>query len=326
MSVRSKIGNLASFLFQGVKAFLARISVRGWARLAAGFLVLLALYYVGGALVLHRIDDNPDFTPLVVTEKGSAAIDVAAALIGREVDDHAWVANDPFFVPGALLDNMPNYQQGIVYALGRFAVQMADQLGRARGSSQVDPDLDRAVGFLKYPGNVWVFDLRQSLVPTASSERQYRRAREALLSYNKRVAEGMAVFDRRADNLIAVLDSIAADLGSQSAVIDHHLEHPALLDFQADDTFYATKGRLYAYFLLMEGLGKDYEQIIRDRDLATVWDNMQNSFRQAIAMRPLVVINGAPDSQFLPSHLAGLGFYLMRVRMQLREITNILAK
>ena len=41
---------------------------------------------------------------------------------------------------------------------------------------------------------------------------------------------------------------------------------------------------------------------------------------------PWVVVNGAPDSQILPSHLVAQGFYLLRGRTQRREITNILLK
>jgi hypothetical protein len=37
-------------------------------------------------------------------------------------------------------------------------------------------------------------------------------------------------------------------------------------------------------------------------------------------------VNGRPGSQFQPSHLADQGFFLLRARVQLREITNILQK
>jgi len=39
-----------------------------------------------------------------------------------------------------------------------------------------------------------------------------------------------------------------------------------------------------------------------------------------------VVVNGAADSQFLPSHLVAQGFYLLRARTQLREVADILRK
>lgn len=290
------------------------------------FLVLA--YYLGGMAYVHHIDDDLDFAAAHPTAGGSNTVDMMAALIEREAIQNHWPANDPPFMPGFMLDNMPQYQMGILYALGRFSVQMSDQLGRARGSSQVDKDLDTAVGLLKYPSTVWVFNFDTSMLPTASSQAQYRRAREALLSYNARVVAGQAVFDRRADNLIATLDAIAADLGSQSAIIDEHISNanPILLDMRADDIFYATKGRVYTYYLLLRELQRDYAQVFKERDIDTVWNNMLGSFKEAAAMQPAVVVSGAPDSQFLPSHLAGQGFYLLRARTQLREISNILTK
>jgi hypothetical protein len=39
-----------------------------------------------------------------------------------------------------------------------------------------------------------------------------------------------------------------------------------------------------------------------------------------------VVVNGDPAGQLLPSHLAAQGFFLLRARTQLKEVTNILLK
>jgi hypothetical protein len=53
---------------------------------------------------------------------------------------------------------------------------------------------------------------------------------------------------------------------------------------------------------------------------------MLDSFRAAATLQPWVVVNGAPDSQVLPSHLAAQGFFLLRARTQLKEINDILLK
>jgi len=305
---------------------------RGVARLSGislvTLLVLVALYYVVGAFVMHSIDDDIAFEPASTPQGGSHAVAASAALIDREVDVHFWTANDPFFFPSALLDNTPNFQQGIVYALSRFAIEMSDQIGRTRGSSEVDPDLDKAAGLLKYPGNVWIFDLSTSFLPTTSSEAQYRAASRSLKAYNERLAAGDAIFERRADNLLATLDRIAADLGSASATIDQHMAkpRPMLIDTKVDDIFYGVKGRLYGYTILLRDLGRDFAGVIQDRQLDSAWEQMMQSLRQAAILDPIVVMNGAPDGAYFPSHLAVQGFYLLRARTQLREITNILQK
>jgi hypothetical protein len=303
-----------------------------WRRLKIGGLALLGLlvvYYGGGMVWLHEIDDDPDFAlASSAPEGGSQTVALAADLIDREINTHRWVANDPFFMPGSLLDNMPSFQQGIIAALSRFTVELADQIARTRGSSQIDRDLDTASGLLKYPGTVWIFDLAVSFAPTASSESQYRRAMRAMRDYNQRLSQGQATFEIRADNLQATLERIAADVGSSSAAIDRHLAERSGfgLDFSADDVFYINKGRLYAYYLLLRAMTIDFGKVISERDLSGPWTQMLDSFRAAATLQPWVVVNGDPAGQLLPSHLAAQGFFLLRARTQLKEVTNILLK
>ncbi len=298
-------------------------------RIAAAVIALALLYYPAGMAWVHTIDDDTEFRAKAEVAAGaSRAVATTAALIDREVNVNRWTANDPFFFPAAALDNMPNYQQGIVAALSRFAIELSDQIGRTRGSSEIDPDLDKAAGLLKYSGTIWIFDLSTSWAPTASSEAQYRAAMRSLTAYNERLARGEATFERRADNLLTTLDRIATDIGSSSAALDRHIREHAggFVDTQADDLFYSVKGRLYAYYLILRDLGDDFAKLLGERDVMPSWTQMLASFRAAAELDPWVVVNGAPDGQIMPSHLAAQGFYLLRARTQLREITNILLK
>jgi len=60
---------------------------------------------------MHEVDDDLAYMPdIAAAPGGSRAVAMAAGLITREVDRHGWTANDPFFMPSALLDNMPNFQ------------------------------------------------------------------------------------------------------------------------------------------------------------------------------------------------------------------------
>ncbi|MFZ5780862.1 MAG: DUF2333 family protein [Pseudomonadota bacterium] len=288
----------------------------------------LLLYYPVGALVIQNIDDDPQFTPVGVVPGESRAVAATAQLITREVDVHTWTPMMPFFMPSGLLDNMPNFQRGVMAALGRFSTELMDQLGRVRGSSQTDRDLEQARGFLNEQPNIWIWQPSVSLMPSATSAQKYRAGRERLQSYNRRLAAGQAVFERRADNLQALIDRIANDEGSDSAVIDQHIIETAgdLFDRRADDIFYFNKGRLYANYILLRELGIDFENVIRERGLATGWNGMVETFRVAAVLDPWVVWNGYPDGFLVPNHLAAQGFYLLRARTQLREISNVLLK
>ena len=313
----------------GISGFGARIrrvfsSRKFWVGSLTVIALVAVIYYPVGMALVHKIDDNPDFTGNY--QGGSHSVSTASALIDREINQNRWTANDPFFLPSAALDNMPNFQTGIVYALSRFAIELSDQIGRTRGSSQVDPDLDDAAGLLKFRGDKWVFDPSVSLLPGVTSEQQYRQAIAALNRYNQRLADGQAVFERRADNLQETLNRFANDLGSASALIDDKVEDPSLFDRTADDVFYATKGRLYAYSLILRDLGTDFEQVINERQVAPAWAEMIGSLQAAAALDPLVVVNGSADGIIFPNHLAGLGFYLLRARTQMREISSILQR
>ncbi len=290
---------------------------------------LVALYYIGGAWIMYRIDANMDFKPRQEAQGGqSAAVAMSVALIERETREQGWTANDPLYKPTTLLDNTPNFQQGLIAALARFSFELTDQLGRTRGSSQADPDLQEAAGLLQYAGDKWLWDPSVSLMPTATSEQQYRKAADSLRNYNNRLASGNAVFERRSDNLLATLDRIALDIGSSSAVIDQHVSDKSGFPIhrQVDDVFYTVKGQLYGYYMILNALGDDFETIIAERNLQKPYKEMLRSLELGISLEPWVVINGSPDSQMIPCHLCGQGFYLLRARTQLREITNILLK
>lgn len=299
-----------------------------WARVALIVALVLLVVYPLDAWFTSHIDDDPDFgpPPAQLHQAGSRAVASATALIDLEVNQRGWTANAPWFTPTALLDNMPNYQSGMVEALGRFAFELTDQIGRARGSSEADKDLQIAAGLLQYPPDVWVWSPSVSIWPTATSQSQYRKAIKALEAYNARLASGQATFDARADNLQYTLARMAADLGSSSAVIEQHIRQTSgfPLETHTDDVFYTVKGQMYAYYIVLKGLEVDFAPIIKQRNLQQPWANMMESFRSAVALRPLVVLDGAPDSDFFPCTLCGEGFYLLRARTQLREITNIL--
>lgn len=297
------------------------------------FIAILALILVGlpvGMLVTHEIDDDPAFAvdEANLPPAASRAIAMAAALVDREVNVNRWVANDPWFLPGHWLDNMPNYQMGMMAAIARFTVEMRDQVGRERGTSQDDVDLREAAGRLQFPGDKWIIDLATSPWPQATSEEHYRSARRHLLAYNARLADGRAVFERRGDNLFALLDRLALDLGSSSAVLDQRInaESGNPFDTRADDIFYSIKGQAYGYLMILRELKKDYGPLIKERGVEPIWNNMLASLEHAAGMEPLVVLNGQPDGILFPSHLAAQGFYILRARQQMREVTNVLLK
>ncbi|HEY3145251.1 MAG TPA: DUF2333 family protein [Dongiaceae bacterium] len=288
-------------------------------------LVVLVLYYPVGMILVHRINDDPSFDVTDVPPGASKAVALAAALIDREVNHTSWPANDPFFMPGYALDNMPNFQHGIQQSLARFATEMADQLGRSRGSASADPDLTDARGLLNYAPDVWYVS---SASLAANSESQYLKAMAKLASYNNRLAAGKATFEPRADNLLGTMDRIGKDLGAASNAIDQQIDQHAgdWFDLHADDVFYYNKGLLYGNAVLLRDLGVDFKSILDERGAGKIWQRMVDSMMEGATLQPLIVINGAPNALVQPNHLTAQGFYLLRARTQLEELTDILQK
>lgn len=294
--------------------------------IAAVLFVLFVVYYPLGMLLNNNIEDDLNITPSQDYDVpgGSKAIALAATVVARD-SDH-WLPNAPFWRPAAALDNAPNFQLGTIYAVSRFVLEVGDYLGRIRGSSAIDPNLDKAVGLLKYDGRTWYWG-QGNIIPRPKAESQYMDAVEHLDLYNRDVAAGKSTYDKRADNLIAFLDRVAQDLGSASAELDARAQAGGgYLDFAADDIFYNAKGKLYGYYIILGALGEDFAAILKEKQATEVWANMLTSLRTGAGMDPLIVVNGDPDSMTMPSHLRALGFPLLRARIQMRELVDILQK
>ncbi len=302
---------------------------RRWLRrskwVALAILVVVLLYYPVGMIIVHQVNDEPDFSAGTVQQGQSQAVALATALIQREVVETSWPANDPFFMPGYALDNMPNFQRGIQQALARFAIEMADQIGRSRGSANADDDLKKAAGLLNQAPDTWYVSGGSI---AANSETQYKEAMVRLANYNTRLAAGRAVFEPRSDNLIGTLDRIGKDLGAASNALDQEIDLYSgdWFDLQADNVFYFNKGLLYANALLLRDLGADFKNVLDERGAGTIWERMVSSMVEGATLQPLVVINGSPSALVEPNHLASQGFYLLRARTQLEEVVDILRK
>jgi hypothetical protein len=302
-----------------------------WKPFGIALVLIVALYYPVGMALIHTIDDDLDYRaePAGMQSGASYTVATMAGLIEREVDTYRWTPNDPWFTPSAGLDNMPNFQLGMIEAMSRFSVELLDQIGRVRGSSGADENLTKAVGHLKVSGTKWAWDPAVSWLPATPAESEYSAARRQLLAYNERLAGGSAVFDRRADNLQATIERVAADLGSASQAIDDHVRDFSggwWFDFQVDDEFYRIKGKAYAYYMIFRDLGRDYEQVLAERNLNRPWNDMLSVMRTLAGLNPPMVMNGSPDAFIFPSHLTSQGFYLLRARTKLKEISNILLK
>ena len=266
------------------------------------------------------------------TCQGSAIAAVSADLVDFNVNQNAWISsmlasklgffgipwrNTPFF------DNKAAFQLGINQVMRRTTTELVDSLGRVRGTSQIDQNLQDARTALAWNEDAWYIGWRGPTRPTPSV---YREAIGKLRAFNASLEKCQSTFDARADNLLEFLDRIAGDIGSTSDILRARLDasNAGWFDPRADDRFWFAYGQLYAYYGILIAARSDFAAIVAERNLTQIWARMEEQLRVALDMQPLVISNGNELSFIFPSHLATMGFYLLRVRSQLIEIRSIL--
>lgn len=266
----------------------------------------------------------------------SALAAVTADLTDFNVNQNAWISSMLFFKMGffgldwdrtPFLDNKASFQRGVHSAVRRTTIELVDTLGRLRGTSQIDNDLQKARGNMQFREDVWYFGL-SPFGPKTPTPSYYRSAIKELRAFNTRLEKCEATFDARADNLIQYVDRIASDLGSTSAILKDRADnyHAGWFDTRADDRFWFAYGQLYGYYGLIRATHSDFKAVLAEKHLDSLWDTMEQQLRSALDMQPSIVSNGAQDAWFTPSHLTTMGFHILRVRSNLVDIRQVLER
>lgn len=286
----------------------------------------------------------------------SQIVEIQSHLIDFLVNQNAWVPSMPQYKVGffgivswddtPFFDNKASLQRGILRALRRTAVELTDILGRTRGTSEVDKNLQAARGLLQYDDRTWwlnPFDSERPFGPVQPSPSVYRQAIALFQKFNKSLESCDALFDARADNLQQFLDRVANDLGSTvdalakrsqgtrydpktDTFVDAEGNDRGWFDMRADNFFMTASGQMYAYHGLLQGVRLDFADVVEKRDLADVWDRMEQHVAQAAALSPLIVSNGREDGFLMPDHLAVMAENILRARANMTELRDILKR
>ncbi len=345
-----RIGRSLASPFRAGGQWFAR---RGWIvrTLAAALLILLVFFYGYFFYVTQFWNDfDPDYPVHTVAaaegdEPGapvrqdaggacepSQIVAVTAQLIDFNVNRNAWISSmlasklglfgldwrrTPFF------DNKAAFQLGINQVVRRTTTELVDTLGRVRGTSQIDQNLQDARTNMAWSETAWYVGARGPTRPTPSV---YREAITNLRAFNASLERCQATFDARADNLMQYLDRMAGDIGSTSDILRQRIEESdaGWFDPRADDRFWFAYGQLYAYHGLLMATRTDFARVIAERNLTALWGRMQDNLRASLDVRPWLISNGNQSSAFFPSHLATMGFNLLQVRSNLVEVRSVL--
>ena len=346
------IGYVIAWLLWPFIAFRNWLRGRGWFVKIPVFLILIAIVFSYGYLIyitqFWSIGD-PDYPKRYAfeTEYGtagsqagngtchrSAMAQMAADLIDKNVNQEHWVPSNPLSKAGfafvidwkdtPFFDNKAAFQLGINQTVRRTTVELVDRLGRVRGTSSINQNLQEAREAANYREDAWVFTLSPPFLQP-STQARLRDARKSLLAFNEELEGCQAEFDARADNLLQFFDRVTADIGSTSEILQRRMEQSNFTGFdaRADDRFWFTFGQLYGYYGILSAARSDFRDVVAQRNLDAIWNRVDEQLQDALKVRPPFVANGSASS-LIKSHLESIGFDLLRVRSNLVEMRDVL--
>lgn len=254
-----------------------------------------------------------------------------------------YLSND-IFPPGLWLDNMPNWEFGVLVQLRDLSRAMRRDIARSQSQSAEDPDLTIAEPQFHFDSGSWA-------IP--STEAEYRRGVAALKRYLNRLSnpeQANAQFYARADNLANWLADLETRIGSLSRTLGESVGKASVSDAVAnvdmdnplqeetggidvktpwteiDDVFYEARGSSWALLHIFRAIEVDFRKVLQDK-------NAMSSVKQVIielegaqgAMWSPVVLNGSGFG-VLANHSLTMAAYLSRASAAISDMRDLLSR
>lgn len=299
-----------------------------WHVLLLAFIAFVFLYYPLGGWMIHKIDKTTDYEINHNTPEQSATVEMMSFIINREVNDKMWTPNLPFFFPSYFLDNMPNFQLGMMSGVSTVASAVSNRLDSTIAENDDRLYLKNAAKLLKYNGRIWMFSPSNRFTPAPSAHSQYRKARKQLIKFNQELSSGHNVFYKSPGDLAYFLTRINKSLRNSLNAVETQIreESSSFADFKADNVFYYNQGKLYSFYLLLTALGSDYKDIIVKAGLYQEWTHVIKALENGSQLDAFYIRNGSLDALTAPNHLNYLAFYILKALDLNKDIIAALEK
>lgn len=269
---------------------------------------------------------------------------VTCALIGSAetlLDKRGGYISNNKLPPGVFMDNVPNWEFGVLTATRDLAREMRNKFARSQSQSEEDADLKEADPLFSSPNDRW-------LLP--SSEGQYRKAIEHVEAYLVRLGKNDpngSQFYARADSLADYFDIVSTRLGSLSqrlsaSVGQLQLQGDVPVDPDAtvanpkapqivqtpwdkiDDIFYESRGYTWALLEQLKAIQVDFAPILERKNavvsLQQVIRELEES--QKPVMSP-IILNGSPFG-FFANHSLVMANYVSRANAAIIDLKSLL--
>lgn len=244
--------------------------------------------------------------------------------------------------PGVLMDNMPNWEFGVITQIRDMALSLRNDLSRSQSQSAEDEDLINAATKLHTDTELW-------LLPPAES--QYRDGQKSLKKYLTRLASSKdrnAQFYARADNLVDWLAQVEKRLGSLSqrlsaSVGKEQLNMGLAGDaaanqstptaeanyvktswFKIDDVFYEARGQTWALIHLLRAIEIDFDSVLEKKNARVILRQIIRELEgtQQRIWSP-VILNGKGFG-FVTNHSLVMASYISRANAALLDLETLL--
>jgi hypothetical protein len=288
---------------------------------------------------LFTIDAQPDNERYVT---GYATISTLVRVAETLLDKPGGYLSNDIMPPGVLLDNIPNWEFGVLQQVRDLARVARNDYSRSQSQSKEDTDLAVAEPKFFFDNDSWI------LPP---SESEYREAIAGFIQYRDRLAgvrEPEALFYARADNLREWLAQVEKRLGSMSRRLGDSVvargpdsgtagsESGRSVDsagdnfertswFEIDDVFFEARGTAWALVHLFRAAEIDFKDVLSDKNAEASLHQIIRELEAALApLRSPVILNGGGFGLFA-NHSLVMANYLARANaavINLRELLD----
>ncbi len=287
------------------------------------------------ALAMANKDQKKLVTGYVTT---ATAIRIAETLLDKP---GGYLSND-VTPPGIYLDNIPNWEFGVLTELRDLTRAMRNDFSRSQTQSVEDKDLQEAEPKFNYDSKHWIFP---------ATESEYRNGITALYHYLNRLSDEKAVdgqFFTRADNLNVYLAVVGKRLGSlaqrlaasvgqtrfntdlagdtdarQSTPTPNEIEvkTPWL---QIDDVFFEARGYSWALLHTLKALEVDFRDVLQKKNALASFQQIIRELEntQAFIWSP-IILNGTGFGP-MANHSLVMGSYISRANSSIIDLGKLL--
>ena len=264
----------------------------------------------------------------------ATAIRVAETLLGKP---GGYLHND-VLPPGALMDNMPSWEYGVLTELRDSVRSLRNDFSRSQTQSLENEDLQQADAELNFDADAWFLP---------SSEDGYRQGVEALRRYLGDLqsrSDPSARFFSRADNLSAYLAVVEKRLGSYgqrlaASVGDVELTSAltgvggeaspasARTDWaEVDDTFFEARGYSWALLHMMKALSADFADVLKDKNAEVSMQQVIRDLEYATRRKWSPIVVNGHGFGVLANHSLVLASYIARTNAAVLDLRVLLQR